>query len=249
MRNLSDQEIKRLYESEYADVPDVWDRVRDEIMCQEREGGVSSAVAGDDDRALAADMDDSRQIEEGTLQFPHMGKKRTWKMVAALAACFVIIGAYVLQNGDLVFYEGKNANGDVASGTEAASPEFAEDSVATEASGTMQAADFSDSQGEMAAENQADEAQEEGYSKDVTGGTVQVNINGRCYTYDAELTVSVEALNDMEFLGEVTYAPEGEPPKEHLTISGMELAGCAYESSTGEIYILEDSTNRVYGFR
>ena len=76
-----------------------------------------------------------------------------------------------------------------------------------------------------------------------------ININGRLYVYDQTCKASVAQLKNMKYLGESVYVADKAAAKDHLNLTGIEITGKVYESSTGEIYVLDEDSNRVYGFR
>lgn len=232
MRDLSDAEIKRLYESEYKNVPDVWDKVTDRIPLQEQ-----------------ADEDGS-----SALYFAKLGRKRWVKLAGAMAACFVIIFAYVLQNG--AYVEKDAANETAVGGTEAALPAEddslyinAEDAMETDAdNGAATAAGTVDSE---TASRKEETNQEKGHMSDampdISTRNVRLFVGGVTYLYDETLAASADELEKMIYLGEVVYTEDAS--HEDLTISGFAISGKAYKSAAGEIYVLDTDTNQVYGFR
>ncbi len=262
MRDLSEREIKELYESEYRNVPDVWDKVTDRIARQEQEKKKSSAT-GD-----TAQDDD----EEKVLHFAKLGKKRWAKLLTAVAACFVIVIGYVLQNGT-------GMKGDTSC-TEAAYPdngqmlmqEDAQEEAGTMASGgddewmydAVQTNEGSVAGDSITADKEtgaaAAESNGEDYDSETQKNTFEtatdiskvgawININGSLYVYDEACKASVAQLENMKYLGESVYVADKAAVKEHLNLTGLAITGKVYESSTGEIYVLDEDSNRVYGFR
>ena len=257
MRDLSEQEIKELYESEYRNVPDVWDKVTDRIAQQEQEKKKGSAAGGTE-----YDADD-----EKVLHFARLGKKRWAKLLTAVAACFVIVIGYVLQNGTIM---NKNSNDTTSAYPDNGimlKPEDAQEEVGTMASGGDDAYLYDAEQinGDSIAVDNATEAAaaesiDEDYDRETQKNTLEtatdiskvgawININGRLYVYDEMCKASVAQLKNMKYLGESVYVADKAAVKEHLNLTGLEISGKVYESSTGEIYVLDEDSNRVYGFR
>lgn len=254
MRDLSEQEIKELYESEYRNVPDVWDKVTDRIEMQGQEKKKGSVTAGTE-----YDGD-----EEGTLHFERLGKKRWAKLLAAMAACFVIIIAYVLETGNLM--KGDTGN------TETAPPWDDEMLLSEPATASADGddayrydADISDGdaaagagvveEAESAVETDGIEGSDEMQKNDpetvadLAEIHAWINVSGGLYVYDEACMASAAELEDMEYLGECVCVADKAALKEHLYLAGLEVNGRVYRSSTGEIYVLDESTGQVYGFR
>lgn len=269
MRDLSEQEIKKLYESEYRNVPDVWDKVIDRIKRQEQAGfagafgdtvrgmGDAAGSKGDTARDMAEDTGADSE-EEGVLHFARLGRKRWIKLGAALAACFVIVSAYVLQNG--ISKKGSDylTNG----GTEAALNKSDEgqsytavggDELCDAAAEATEPADSADMDAESASEMQKGTGISENGVPDNNAAAnteaARINVNGIVYIYDASLTVTDAELKDMKYLGESVCVMNQTQPEAHLYVTGLAVTGRVYDSGTGEIYVLEDNTNQVYGFR
>lgn len=257
MRDLSEQEIKELYESEYRNVPDVWDKVTHRIAQQEQEKKKGSATGG-------TEYDDDN---EKVLHFAKLGKKRWAKLMTAMAACFVIVIAYVLQNGTITK---KNSNDTTAAYPENGQmlmPEAAQEEAGTMASGGDDAY-MNDAEqtnrdsiavgteaeavvGEMIDGENKSEAQKNTFEMaiDISTEGAWININGRLYVYDETCKASVAQLKNMKYLGESVYVADKAAVKEHLNLTGLAISGKVYESSMGEIYVLDKDSNQVYGFR
>lgn len=248
MRDLSDREIKKLYENEYKNVPDVWDKVSCRIEQQGQETTYKTDSRGDE--------------EDTVLHFAKLGRKRKIMMVATLAACCVIVCAYVLQNGSLMTQNGKGSFfSDEAPRTEAAMPDDidmiqSDADATTEEPATAAAGDAIDyaAQTEAAAAEQAEEdncslQKNETGIQDTETAYAMLNVNGVVYCYDETMWISFGELENMKRIGQAVYVTGEETPTEHLTVTGMDIQGIVFESATGEMYILEDDTKQVYGFR
>ncbi|MDE5966031.1 MAG: hypothetical protein K2G89_04285 [Lachnospiraceae bacterium] len=256
MRDLSEQEIKELYESEYRNVPDVWDKVTDRIAQQEQEKKKGSAAGGTEH-----DKDD-----EKVLDFAKLGKKRWAKLLTAAAACFVIVIAYVLQNGTGMKGSTKDTPEAYPGDGVMLMPEEAQEEAGTMASGGNDESlyDVEQTNGDSMTINAetvaASDSVGEDYdretqkntfetSKDISTEGAWININGRLYVYDEACKASAAQLKNMKYLGESVYVADKAAVKEHLNLTGLAISGKVYESSTGEIYVLDEDSNRVYGFR
>lgn len=244
MRDLSDQEIKELYESEYKNVPDVWDKVSCRIEQQGQEA-VHEITSRDDG-------------EDTVLHFAKLGRKRGIMMVATLAACCFIVCAYVLQNGSLMMHNSKSDNAGLSADevpmTESAGQgDF--DMIQSDAddAATGDAIDYA-AQPEVAEEagedeNSSDLQKNDTEMLDAESVCAMLNVNGVVYYYDGSLRVTAAELENMKTVGKAVYVMGEDTPTRHLTITGMDIQGMVFESDTGEMYILEDDTKQVYGFR
>ena len=231
MRNLSEKELRKLYESEYRNVPDVWDRVRDEITIEEQKKDMVSEVPEDTSAKGVQETGEDAGEQDHVLHFPRLGRRRSVIMAVTLAASFLLVFTYVLQNGEL--FTGYHEEGSTA----AALPEddaqggFAEE-IPTETPAGQE--DFPQI-------NEADNAAEDGV--DVTDS--YLNVDGVIYVYDPTIRCSSEDLQDMELLGEVSTIDSEELPKEHLTVTGGYVLGRAYLSEEGYVCILDDATGNI----
>lgn len=256
MRDLSEQEIKELYESEYRNVPDVWDKVTDKIAQQEQEREKGSVAGGTEH-----DKDD-----EKVLDFAKLGKKRWAKLLTAAAACFVIVIAYVLQNGTGMKGSTKDTPEAYRGNEVTMMQEGAQEEAGTMASGgndesLYDAEQINGDSMAIKAETAADsDSMGEDYDRETQKNTLEtakdistegawININGILYVYDEACKASAAQLKNMKYLGESVYVADKAAVKEHLNLTGIEIIGKVYESSTGEIYVLDEDSNRVYGFR
>ncbi len=97
MRDWTEDQIKASYQSEYQDVPDVWDRVVD---------GVKSS-------------EDWEPADQQILQFAKLGHKRMIRLCATIAACLVIIVGYVIEQGSFSFPVDDEKTNVITGGTEA----------------------------------------------------------------------------------------------------------------------------------
>lgn len=207
MRELSDQEIKDLYESEYRrEAPALWNRIEERISREETNTG------------------------EETLQFAKLGKKRWITMIASIAACFLIVGAYVLQEGNLSYQETDSvAVGELSDG------EKAEE---------MPEADDFDEVNDVAATETDCVVETEALVLPAEDSFL--NVNGILYVYDAAKTAAVQETETMELLGEVSAADDSTYPEIHLTVTNMDISGKAYLSDEGDVCIVDEKTGAVY---
>ncbi len=249
-----EQELKKLYQIEYDNqVPEVWGDIEKKLG---KDTGISHELEETAEKAAKEEQrqrpplaDGEENPREEVLEFPKLGKRRWLTAMGTIAACFVLIGVYLFQNGTI----NQKKTTDSMQGEETA---YSGEPM-TAASGMQEACDSllpdesnqATEVAEAAQEIESNGVSEGGEMPMDTGGVVAwINVEGRLYTFISLSEDFSRRKTNLEYVG-MSVPVEGEKPKEDLQLTGDNINGMVYSDGEEYVYVEEEETGLVYVFQ